>query len=1087
MALFPLKKISEAAAGRQAYLRGVSLYNSGKVGRFARTAGSFFAEYLTADVDAGEEGVFHAEAGFSQEGEVSHMACGCAAFRDGGGACKHIVAVMVQKYYADMLGGPAGGRPAPSAPRRSDDAARRMMQAYLAGEAAALAAGAAGEADRIALVPVLHAGAPGQAVQEAGLSFRLNGRRSYILKDIARFCADMAVGATAAYGKLLRFVHHPDSFTEESRPLLHFLLQEYADLTARSGAAGCYGAPKIGKTLPLTPGALDRFFALMEGARVAVQDAAGEDTVRFLQDDPVLCVTVDGGDAAHGLTFRTEAVTGIRGVSRLYLLRQDTLCACGAPYTRRMAAWIEAAQRARGGLFVAREDLTAFCSAVLPVIAPCVRLEGDTEQLEPYRPLPLETAVYLDAPDPGTITARVEHRYGGETFNPYDREASGAYRDTLGELKIRVILQKYFTAYVPAEGHLIFHGDDDALFRFVDSGVKEIEQAAAVYATDRFKKIGILPPPRVTAGVRLESGLLELDLDTGGFEPAELGRVLDSYHRRQKYHRLKSGSFIQLEDGALAALAEMADSLGLTEKELRTGRIRLPKYRAMYLDALFRSRKTVVFRRDDAFRALIKNMKSVADNAYALPASLEPVLRGYQKTGFRWLKTMEEAGFGGILADDMGLGKTLQIIALLLDARERGNDRPSLVVCPASLIYNWAAEMHRFAPALTVLPVLGDAGQRADSLRKAAGYDVIVTSYDLLKRDIEQYLPREFRYLILDEAQYIKNHATQNARAVKAIHSRQRFALTGTPVENRLSELWSLFDFLMPGYLYPYSRFRERLEAPIVKEQDAAALARLSAMTAPFILRRLKKDVLAELPPKTESVLLATMEGEQKRLYLANAAQARQEISRELAQGGGDNNRFALLAMLTRLRQICCSPSLCYEDYTGESCKLETCLELLRSAAEAGHKVLLFSQFTSMLSILADRLQAEGLSYFLLQGSTSKEQRAAMADRFNQDGTQVFLISLKAGGTGLNLTGADMVIHYDPWWNLAAQNQATDRAYRIGQKNPVQVVRLIVKDTIEERILALQENKKGLAEAVVREDGPLLSSLTAEQLLDMFS
>ena len=363
-----------------------------------------------------------------------------------------------------------------------------------------------------------------------------------------------------------------------------------------------------------------------------------------------------------------------------------------------------------------------------------------------------------------------------------------------------------------------------------------------------------------------------------------------------------------------------------------------------------------------------------------------------------------------------------------------------------------------------------------------------MTSYDLLKRDIPLYEHKEFRYQILDEAQYIKNHATQNARAVKAVHSRQRFALTGTPIENRLSELWSIFDYLMPGFLYSYSRFRERLEVPIVKNGDSAALERLSRMTSPFILRRLKKDVLKELPEKTETVLYSTMEEEQRKVYAANVVLARQKLSEDISSkqaGDGEKNKMAVLALLTRLRQICCDPGLCYENYSGGSAKLEGCMELLKEAAAAGHKVLLFSQFTSMLAILEERLKKEGLRFFTLQGSTPKEKRAAMVDSFNTDETNVFLISLKAGGTGLNLTGADVVIHYDPWWNLSAQNQATDRAHRIGQKNSVQVYKLIAKDTIEEKIQQLQESKKELADAVIRQGDGVITSLTPEQLLDM--
>jgi SNF2 family DNA or RNA helicase len=430
----------------------------------------------------------------------------------------------------------------------------------------------------------------------------------------------------------------------------------------------------------------------------------------------------------------------------------------------------------------------------------------------------------------------------------------------------------------------------------------------------------------------------------------------------------------------------------------------------------------------------------------------------------------------------MGLGKTLQVITLMLAAKQRGEGvEPSLVVCPTSVVLGWEREIARFAPELRVLCVIGDAATRAALLERAGEYDVLVTSYDMLKRDIALYEPMHFRYHILDEAQYIKNSTTQNARAVKLIRAAQRFALTGTPMENRLSELWSIFDFLMPGLLFSYTKFRARFEQPILRGQDARALERLGQMVSPFILRRLKRDVLTELPKKTERVLPATMDTAQRQVYLATL----QELRGQLIGGGrlSGHSRMTVLAMLTRLRQICCDPRLCCEGYTGESCKLEACMELVREAADGGHKALLFSQFTSMLEFLRHRLEQEGIPYYLLQGSTPKEERARLVEAFNSDATPVFLISLKAGGTGLNLTGADVVIHYDPWWNLSVQNQATDRAYRIGQKNPVQVVRLIARDTVEERILHLQEDKWQLAESVVGVQGVPIEQMSAEELL----
>ncbi|MBQ8752681.1 MAG: DEAD/DEAH box helicase, partial [Clostridia bacterium] len=457
------------------------------------------------------------------------------------------------------------------------------------------------------------------------------------------------------------------------------------------------------------------------------------------------------------------------------------------------------------------------------------------------------------------------------------------------------------------------------------------------------------------------------------------------------------------------------------------------------------------------------------------PASLRSVLRDSQTVGFGWLKALERIGCGGIMADEMGLGKTLQTIALLLDAKEQGNSTPSLVVCPTSLVLNWESEIRRFAPDLSVLSIIGSAEQREELLHSCGRYDVILTSYDMLKRDVALYAGRRFAYHILDEAQYIKNPHTQNARAVKAIASNQRFALTGTPIENRISELWSIFDFLMPGFLYSYSRFRSQFESPILRDGDDVAREQLRRLVEPFILRRLKQDVLQELPPKTEQVLLVPLNEEQRQLYAANLAQARQQV-----QIPG-TNKMAVLALLTRLRQLCCDPALCYEDYRGGSAKLDSCMELLRQGVENGHKILVFSQFTSLLDLLQKQLSREHMRFYRLDGSTPKEQRATSIEAFNRDDTPVFLISLKAGGTGLNLVGADTVIHFDPWWNLAAQEQATDRAHRIGQTRPVQVIKLIAKDTVEERILQLQERKQGLADALIP-TGEGLAGMTAEEL-----
>lgn len=1089
MSLFSLKRIAGEAQNRQTYLRGVACYNAGKVGRVVRDRDDFYEEFLSADVENNaRDGVYHVEVGFGRQGDADFYDCDCEAYQQGDGACQHIVAVMVHKYYADMLTGLSSPPLVQGKDRlaaRTDETARRMMNRYLSRQAAELVVHSTAGQELVFLSPVLRLGQ-----RQAELSFMLGRRRPYVLKDIGKFCEDIKKRETVEYGRQLRLLHHPGSFDPDSRNLLSFLLDTYEDIAhPQRGSIGSLH-PHIGRDLLLSPAALDRFFSVCEGREIALRgDGPDLHPLRLKSGNPVLTLDVQRSDVKKGFQFSGDPFSVVCGRESIYVAKDGVFTRCTPDYAEQMRDFLPVLQAAGYTLFIADEDMSDFCGSVLPAVGRFMELTGQTDRLEPYLPDDPEIEITLDSPEPGLITAQVYSCYGGEKFPLLDLSASpstedGPRRNRLEEIRSRLVIQQYFPNCVPSSGLMLCRMDDDGLYRFLTEGLADLQGIGTVRLSDNFRNLDLAPAPRLSVGVSLSGGLLDFAFDTEGLDTAELTRVVESYRRRQSYHRLKSGRFVPLE-GALKEFAQLADGLDLGERELSAGHARLPAYRALYLDRVLQDSASSDFRRDRHFRELIRSVHHAADADIHPPASLEGVLRPYQETGYRWLKTMEQYGFGGILADDMGLGKTLEILSLFLAAKEAGQSGPSLVVCPASLILNWENETRRFAPSLTVLPILGCAEQREAAIADIERYDVAVTSYDLLKRDIALYEKTTFHYLVLDEAQYIKNHATQNAKAVKVLHSRQRFALTGTPIENRLSELWSIFDFLMPGFLHHYNRFRERFELPIVKNADTEALDRLHRMTSPFVLRRLKRDVLHDLPEKTESIRVCAMGEEQRALYLGNVLKARERLA-DLSLSNQESGRMVLLSLLTRLRQICCDPALCYEGYTGGSTKLDSCLELLREAADGGHKVLLFSQFTSMLAILEDHLQQEGITFYTLQGSTSKEKRAALVEAFNRDATQVFLISLKAGGTGLNLTGADVVIHYDPWWNLSAQEQATDRAYRIGQKNRVQVYKLIVKDTVEEKILRLQENKKELADAVIRQGGSLFS-LSPDQIAELLA
>lgn len=413
-----------------------------------------------------------------------------------------------------------------------------------------------------------------------------------------------------------------------------------------------------------------------------------------------------------------------------------------------------------------------------------------------------------------------------------------------------------------------------------------------------------------------------------------------------------------------------------------------------------------------------------------------------------------------------------------------------MVVSPSSLSLNWQNEATKFADGLKTLVIRGTLAERKEKIKDIEKYDLVITSYDLLKRDIELYKEKDYQFkcVIADEAQYLKNSNTQNAKAIKQIKSETRYALTGTPIENSLAELWSIFDFIMPGYLFGYRKFKNTYETPIIKGEDEAAMSKLKMLIEPFVLRRNKKEVLKELPEKTVTVLDNEMGEEQRNIYLNYLLRAKQEISEQIDLNGYESSRMQILAALTRLRQICCHPSLFIKDYNEGSSKLEQCMEIVQEAVNGGHKILLFSGYTSMFEIIEKELKQSNIKYFKLTGSTKVEERMKLVDEFNENPEiQVFLISLKAGGTGLNLTGADMVIHYDPWWNVSTENQATDRAYRIGQRNNVQVYKLITKNSIEEKIYKLQEKKAKLADEMLDTKTKFVSKLSKEEIMELFN
>ena len=727
---------------------------------------------------------------------------------------------------------------------------------------------------------------------------------------------------------------------------------------------------------------------------------------------------------------------------------------------------------------------------VIGEVLPYLKIRGSVEIGNDLRNrlvrLPLQTQVYLDR-DGKSVIASVIFHYGEIELNPFAPEEKKIALNKDEKLLLRdaeaehIVLEILANAGFRVRKENIRLSGSDAVFHFVSEGVKKLQEVSEVFLSREFKRI--LPRRSTLSGsMRMNGDKLELMLEKDGEPLDEILELMEALSRRRRYYRLKNGDFLDLS--ALAEWQELA--AGIYEAAQRdggeTGRdtLELRAYRAWYLNSMLES-SGIPVKVDESVRKMAESVTEGDRDITVPPLAPGLSLRGYQKRGYEWMYALDRMRMGGILADDMGLGKTVQVIALLQTAREAG--RTSLVVAPTSLTYNWLSEIRRFAPELSAVILNGTAAQRTVMIRHIAEHgdvDVAITSYPLIRRDIELLKDIRFRFLILDEAQNIKNAGSVAAQAAKQLKGDTRFALTGTPMENGVGELWSIFDFVLPGYLPGYNSF-------LRKYQDGENAADLLRRIRPFLIRRLKQEVLEELPDKMEITMKAQMTPEQQQIYRAALERLRPRISELLEAQGVDRSRMEVLSAITELREICCHPSLVMNEYRGGSGKEDLLLEILPEMIGNGRRILLFSQFTSMLKLLRVRLDENGFSTLYLDGETPADERLELAERFNSGEAQIFLISLRAGGYGLNLTGADLVIHYDPWWNPATEDQATDRAHRIGQQKKVQVIRLVTGESIEEQVVELGGRKKALFERLITPGESVISALSEQDIRALFS
>ncbi|MTP73594.1 DEAD/DEAH box helicase [Turicibacter sanguinis] len=1070
-----LNMIKSMAANPAVFSRAQSFYNFGATIKYYIIYDKVDDYQVFAEVIEDPD-LFHVHLNINEQGKVTHHMCDCGGFHTKFGSCKHVIALLL-RLYDDQI---KNRLVIHSGLSEDDDLISKVLDTYETNLTSEL--NYEMYPQQVTMYPKLVINSCNQPSLEVSMGIT----RPYVIRDLYRFVIDLECECIISYGKELEFKHTMNHFDERSRPLVKFIWDRVVEDRVYLKQFGL--SPGQARQLFLTPSSLDTFYDLNLRKTIACSiEYYNCETITLHSKEPEIEFQIEEEDSTYYLRHNLGQYLIIRGQNYTYLLQEREMYRCHEEFVQNIIPLLEKMSEATSfGLKISNETMGKFLSLVLPKIKPYIRDTALEELYQKFKVYPLTFGFYLDSEFKGNIGLRVQYRYGDihiDANQPNTEESKQILRDVVKEAKVLAMLETFHFEKIPGGTYLL--KDEEATYTFLTEGINELRQIGEVYASETFKGIKIKEPKSLSVGIRLQSEWLNVHFEDLEFDASEYKKILAAYRLNKKYFRLKDGSFINLQNDYVETLASFVDDLNLKDNEFGQAEVMIPKYRALYLDQLIQHHETLHAVRDASFKSMVREFKLVEDADFIVPEPLQKTLRRYQKTGFRWIKTLAKYQMGGILADDMGLGKTLQIISVLLSEQSEST-KPSLIVAPSSLIYNWKSEIEKFAPSLNVLIVTGEPTVRQDLINTSTDYDVVITSYDLIRRDIEVYETQQYRFCILDEAHFIKNHTTQNAKSVKRIRSEVHFALTGTPIENSLADLWSIFDFILPGYFGSYSQFKKKYEAPIVKHHHLHLLTRIHQQVAPFILRRLKKDVLKELPDKIETNVYCEMGKTQRDLYYAMLSQMKQEMHHEIEEVGVERSRIKILALLMRLRQLCCHPSLYLENYRGESAKLNLCMQLVQDCIASGHKVLIFSQFTSMLEILGRELKAKEIKFLTLTGATKTSDRLALTEQFNQDDTKVFLISLKAGGTGLNLTGADVVIHYDPWWNMSAQNQATDRAHRLGQDKTVQVFKLMVKNTIEERIQVLQEQKRDLTEAIVKEGETFISKLSTEELSALF-
>jgi hypothetical protein len=915
------------------------------------------------------------------------------------------------------------------------------------------------------------------------IELKLGTKRLYIIQKIKQLLNHLENGTTFEIAKLFTLDPAVHVFRETDGAILELLGDIARNETAYRESHLMYAFSSYSandRSLFIPPYAWERLLPLLLKANVRFEH--GGQTFQGLK--------LEEGEIPVSFRFSQPSPevyrVDVTGLQHLTVLESYNVCLEGnriyrmdAARCKQLAELKNMFSRNSGyQVLLSPEYLELFLARVVPGLKRVGPVTFDEDVQRRIVTAPLEAKLYLDR-EGKRLLARLEFAYGDVKLDPLAVKTGAAVRsnrilmrDGDKENRVMSLIEQIPFRYDGKSMHL---DDEDEIYHFLFHTLPQLNKWTEVYATPEVEHMLEAPPrpPKVTIDLAPGSEWLEVRFDMDGIDENEIRELLRHLVEKKKYYRMAGGAYVSLEDERYAAIGRMLEEMDFRRDDFRSTRVRMAVARGLrFLDPEAEMQDV---RFGQRFRELLDRIRNPDSLDFPVPESLAPVLRDYQKFGFQWMKTLSHYGFGGILADDMGLGKTLQSIAYLLSElpaiRQEGN--PALIVCPASLTYNWRNELKRFAPEIRAVVMEGDKDARGSILDALDGVDVLIASYPLIRRDADAFADLRFSVLILDEAQAIKNHATQTAQTVKEIRARQRFALTGTPVENRLEELWSIFDAVFPELFGGRRRFAEHTQEQVAKK------------IRPFLLRRLKRDVLKELPDKIETVQASELLPEQKKLYVAYLTRLQTDALKRIREDGFQKSRMHILAGMTRLRQLCCHPGMFVEGYEGSSGKLEQLMEIVDECRSAGKRMLVFSQFTEMLAIIHRELVQRDIRFFYLDGQTPAQERVEMCSRFNNGEGDLFLISLKAGGTGLNLTGADTVLLFDLWWNPAVEQQAADRAHRIGQKQVVQVIRLVTQGTIEEKMYELQQRKRDLIDAVVQPGEAALAALDEDDIREL--